>query len=93
MPTSIATPATTNVSIPQSRNTMSSGVPMNADIEILSSTNSSEVGANPGTSWKPAESRSRNGRTWATVPTRCQAIAVRSADTPAIALGRNMCRV
>jgi hypothetical protein len=78
--------------MPQSRSTMSSGVPANADMVTLSSTSSSGRGSSSGTSSKPGEPDSSIGCTSATVCTRCQAIRVRSADTPAISFGRNMCR-
>ncbi len=88
MPISVATPQIAYESIPQSRSTMSSGVPANADMVTLSSTSSVGRGSSSGTSSKPGESRSRNGCTSATRSSRCQIIAVRSAATPAISGGR-----
>jgi hypothetical protein len=55
-PISNATPTTTTVVTPQSRSTMSSHVLSNADIVILSSTASRDVGASSGASWDCAAS-------------------------------------
>jgi hypothetical protein len=51
---------------PQSRRVMSSGVPSNADIVILSNTASDERGVISGRSWNPGESRRNQGRTSST---------------------------
>ncbi len=61
--TSIATPTMANALSPQSRKTIASGLPSNADIVILSRIASLGRGETSGTSWNPGESRRNHGLT------------------------------
>jgi hypothetical protein len=58
----------------------------------LSKTISVGAGESSGTSANSSESRRNAMRTSLTRSTRCQAIAVRSRDTPATSFGTAMCR-
>ena len=75
-----------------SRSANSSGVPSKADIESLSKTASDARGRSSGTIWNPGESRRNGETTSSTRSLRCQAIAVRSWETPISSVGRVMCR-
>ena len=87
MPTSIAAPTTATALIPRSRSAMSSQVPSNADIVILSNTASRSSGATSGLISIPALPRRNQGWTSSTERTRCHAIAMRSWKTPIISTG------
>jgi hypothetical protein len=74
----------------QSRSAMSSGVP---DIASLSKIASLAEGVSSGASSKAGDPRRKRGFTSSTRVSLCQAIAVRSCDTPDSSFGSDMCRV